>query len=136
MMATIEITYQDQSCCEAVHAASGQRLRAALQPVETSDAGTFSATDLLAAAFGISLAIRLGEAAALELLDLKGMKIKVTKEMAAGPRRRIGRLSALVEMPLPLTSGMKAAFERAAWTCPIKEDLCAEIETKVQFVFT
>ncbi|MFB3905325.1 MAG: OsmC family protein [Acidobacteriota bacterium] len=135
-MATIEITYQDQSCCEAVHAASGQRLRAALQTVETADAGTFSPTDLLAAAFGISLAIRLAEAAASEVLDLKGMKIKVTKEMTGGPRRRIGRLSAVVEMPQQLTSGMKAAFERAARTCPVKENLSADIETKVRFLFT
>ncbi len=134
-MATIEITYQDHSCCEAVHAASGQRLKTELRPARTSGSGTFSPTDLLAAAFGISLAIRLGEAAESELLDLKGMRIKVTKEMTNGPGDRIGRLSALVEMPIQLTSGMKAAFERAARTCPVKESLCAEIETAVQFLF-
>jgi len=134
-MATIEITYQDQSCCEAFHTASGQRLRATNQPVGTAGSETFSPTDLLAAAFGISLAIRLGEAAESELLDLRGMKIQVTQEMTDGPRRRIGRLCALVEMPFPLTSGMKAAFAHAALNCPVKESLCAEIETAVQFVF-
>jgi uncharacterized OsmC-like protein len=134
-MATIEITYQDESCCEAVHTASGQRLKAEVYRPATTGTGTFSPTDLLAAAFGISLAIRLGEAAASELLDLKGMKIKVTEEMTDSPRRRIGRLSASVEMPIQLTSGMKAAFERAARTCPVKESLCAEIETAVQFLF-
>ncbi len=134
-MATIEITYQDQSCCEAFHIASGQRLKAADQPAGMADSGTFSPTDLLAAAFGISLAIRLGEAAESELLDVKGMKIEVTKEMTDGPKRRIGRLFASVEMPIQLTSGMKAAFERAAWSCPVKASLCAEIETAVQFLF-
>ncbi len=134
-MATIEITYQDQSCCEAVHAASGQRLKAEVQPSGTAGKKAFSPTDLLAAAFGISLAIRLGEAAKSELLDLNGMKINITKEMTAAPSRRIGRLSAVVEMPIQLTSGMKAAFESAAHNCPVKESLCAEIETTVQFLF-
>lgn len=134
-MATIEVTYKDHSCCEAVHPASGQRLKAEVQPAGLPGSGTFSPTDLLAAAFGISLAIRLGQAAESELLDLKGMKIKVTKEMSAGSGERIARLSALVEMPVQLTSGMKAAFERAARTCPVKESLCAEIETAVQFLF-
>jgi len=134
-MATIEITYKDRSCFEAVHAASGQQLRAAAGPVGTAGNGTFSPTDLLAAAFGISLAIRLGEAAESELLDLRGMKIGVTKEMIDKPKRRIGRLSALVEMPIQLTSGMKATLERAARTCPVKESLRAEIETVVQFVY-
>jgi len=134
-MGTIEITYQDRSCCEAFHAASGQRLKTEVRPVGTPGVETFSPTDLLAAAFGISLAIRLAEAAESELLDVKGIRIEVTKEMTDGPRRRIGRLSALVQMPIQLTSGMKAAFERAARTCPVKESLCAEIETAVKFVF-
>lgn len=133
-METIEITYQDQTCCEAVHAASGERVKAALEAVETGSV-TFSPTDLLAAAFGISLATQLGEAAASELLDVRGMKIKITKEMTDVPKRRIGRLSALVEMPIQLTSGTKAVFERAARNCPVKESLAAETETIVQFVF-
>jgi putative redox protein len=134
-MATIEITYQDQSCCEAIHEASGQRLKTVVEPGDPSGVRTFSPTDLLAAAFGISLAIRLGQAAESELVDLKGMKIGVTKEMTDRPPGRIGRLSVLVEMPIPLTSGMKAALQHAARTCPVKESLCAEIETAVQFVF-
>jgi uncharacterized OsmC-like protein len=134
-MTTIEISYQDQSCCEAFHPPSGQRLKATDPPVGASTADTFSPTDMLAAAFGISLAIRLGEAAQSELLDLKGMRISVAKEMTDSPKRRIGRLSAIVQMPIPLTSGMKAALERAARACPVKESLCAEIETVVQFVF-
>ncbi len=134
-MATIEITYKDQSCCEAIHAASGQRLKASVGPVDTAAGATFTPTDLLATAFGISLAIQLGQAAESELLDLKGMKIGVTKEMTDGPTRRIGRLCALIEMPIQLTSGTKAAFQRAARTCPIKESLRAEIETAVQFVY-
>jgi len=134
-MATIEITCQDHSCCEAVHAASGQRLKAALQPAGTPASPTFSPTDLLAAAFGVSLAIRLREAAESELLDLTGMRIKVTKELTDEQDEFIGRLSAVVEMPIQLTSGMKAALERAARTCPVKESLRAEIETAVRFQF-
>lgn len=133
-MATIEITYDDRLCCEAVHTASGQRLTVAAGSVATPGV-EFSPTDLLAAAFGISLALRIGEAAESELLDLKGMKVAVTKEMAGGPDQRIRRLSARVEMPIPLTSGMKAALECAARTCPVKESLRGEIETTVQWVF-
>lgn len=136
-MPTIEITYQERSRCEAVHAASGQRLRAEIGPPGTGEDRdrSLSPADLLAAAFGLSLAISLGQAAESEMLDLTGVKIAVTKEMTDGPRRRISRLRAVVEMPVPLTSGMKATFQRAAHNCPVEASLRAEIETAVQFVF-
>jgi putative redox protein len=134
-MATIEVTYEDHSRCEVVHTASGQQLKAEIQPAGSSGSRAFSPTDLLAAAFAVGLAIRLAEAAESESLDLKGMRIKVTKEMSADSGERIGQLSALVEVPLQLTSRMKAVFERAARTCPVKESLRAEIETTVQFLF-
>ncbi|RPI24583.1 MAG: OsmC family peroxiredoxin [Acidobacteria bacterium] len=134
-MVTIEITYRGDLHCEARHRPSGQLVQAAFPPADRAGSDAFSPTDLLAAAFGTCLAIELGRIAEKELLNLAGMRVSVTKEMVDAPVRRIGRLCALIEIPVPLTSGMKASLERAAHRCPVRASLCAEIETGVHFVF-
>jgi putative redox protein len=131
----IEVTYQGDLRCEVVHAPSGNRLLTDA-PVDNQGRGEhFSPTDLVAAAFGSCLATVMGIVAEREAIDLLGMKITVTKEMVADPRRRIGRLATRVEIPHPLTSGMKARLEQAARSCPVMESLCPEVEAPIEFVY-
>lgn len=134
-MVTIGITYRGGLRCKAIHGPSGQTILTDA-PVDNHGKGeSFSATDLVATALGACLATVMGIVAEREGIDLEGMTITVNKEMVADPRRRIGRLTTRIEMPGPLTSGLKAKLESAARTCPVKESLRSEVETPIEFVY-
>ena len=134
-MVTIGITYRSGLRCEAIHGPSSQTLITDA-PVDNNGKGeAFSPTDLVATALGTCLATVMGLVAEREGIDLEGMKITVTKEMIADPKRRIARLTTRIEMPMALTSGLKARLEYAARSCPVKESLRTEVETPIQFVY-
>jgi len=134
-MVTIGITYRSGLRCEAIHAPSGQSLFTDA-PIDNHGKGEgFSPTDLVATALGTCLATVMGLVAQREGIDLEGMKITVTKEMIADPKRRIARLTTRIEMPAALTSGLKAKLEYAARSCPVKESLRGEVETPIQFIY-
>jgi uncharacterized OsmC-like protein len=134
-MITIGITYRSGLRCQAIHGPSGQILFTDA-PVDNHGKGeSFSPTDLVATALGACLATVMGIVAEREGVDLEGMKITVSKEMIADPKRRIARLTTLIEMPVPLTSGLKAKLEYAARSCPVKESLRADVEMPIQFVY-
>jgi putative redox protein len=135
MPVRIDITYNDHLRCAAVHEPSGQILTTDA-PVDNQGRGqSFSPTDLIATAFGTCLATVMGIVAEQELVDLSGMKITVLKDMVNDPKRRIGKLCALVEFPRALTSGTKARLERAARLCPVRESLRADIDLIIEFVY-
>ncbi len=134
-MVTIGITYRSGLRCEAIHGPSNQTLITDA-PVDNHGKGqAFSPTDLVATALGTCLATVMGLVAEREGIDLEGMKISVTKEMVADPKRRISRLTTRIEMPVALTSGLKAKLEYAARSCPVRESLRADVETPIQFVY-
>lgn len=134
-MVTIGITYRSGLRCEAIHGPSGHSIFTDA-PIDNHGKGEgFSPTDLVATAFGTCLATVMGLVAQHEGIDLEGMKITVTKEMIADPKRRIAKLTTRIEMPVALTSGLKAKLEYAARSCPVKESLRGEVETPIQFIY-
>ncbi len=134
-MVTIGVTYRSGLRCQAIHEPSGQTLFTDA-PLDNNGKGeSFSPTDLVATALGACLATVMGIVAEREGVDLEGMKITVSKEMIADPKRRIARLTTRIEMPVPLTSGLKAKLEYAARSCPVKESLRSDVETPIQFVY-
>ncbi len=133
-MAEIEVRYSGGRRCEAVHGPSGTTL---MTDVPTEHGGTgssFSPTDLLAAALGTCVATTLGNVAERNRIDLTGTRLTVTKEMSAGPPRRIAKLSTRILIPRGLDGTQRTKLERAAHSCPVHQTLRGNVEMTIEFV--
>ena len=134
-MIQIDISYQGELRCQAVHGPTGQTLTTDA-PVATRGNGEhFSPTDLVAAELGTCILTIIAGLANRENIDLTGVKISVAKEMASAPQRHIGKLITRVTMPCPLTEQQKAKFERAAHLCPVHESIRPDIEMPIEFIY-
>ena len=131
----IEVGYEGELRCRAVHGPSGNELITDA-PVDNHGKGqSFSPTDLVATALGACMATVMGIYAERHQVDLRGMRIRVKKEMVQQPVRRIGRLSAEIEMPLPGDHPQRQALERTALTCPVHQSLHPDVEKPVTFIW-
>jgi putative redox protein len=134
-MVRIDITYEGELRCEAVHGPSGQVI-VTDAPVDNQGKGEFfSPTDLVAAALGTCIATIMGIAAQKAGIDLGGLKITVDKEMTPEGTRRIGRLTVRVAMPCDLEDGVREKFEAIADLCPVRKSLSPDVETSVSFTY-
>ncbi|MHB2017881.1 MAG: OsmC family protein, partial [Candidatus Xenobia bacterium] len=72
-------------------------------------------------------------------IELKGVRVHVTKEMVSQPARRIGALPVTVTVPADVAKRLseldRERLEQVANTCPVKRSLHADVETKMQFVY-
>lgn len=135
-MVRIEIEYQGELHCEAVHGPSGSKLSTDA-PVDNHGRGeAFSPTDLVATALGTCMATIMGIVAQRHGIDLRGMRIEVVKEMVASPVRRIGRLSTQIRLPLPADHPQRKLLEQAALSCPVHASLHPEVEKPVEFLWS
>jgi uncharacterized OsmC-like protein len=132
-MVNIAIEYQGDLRCRAEHEPSKAHLITDA-PVDNHGKGeSFSPTDLVATGLGACMATIMGIFAQRHEIDLKGMKIKVTKEMTAVPVRRIAKLTTEIWVPVAESSPHKAALERAALACPVHQSLHPDVEKPVIF---
>jgi len=126
-MVRIDVRYVGDLRCEARHAPSGAMLLTDA-PKDNQGLGRgFSPTDLLATAFGTCVLTLMGLAARAHGLDLSGAAAQVEKEMAAAPRRRIGRLT--IELHVPQDPGPEGRrlLETAAHGCPVHASLGPDV---------
>jgi putative redox protein len=65
-------------------------------------------------------------------VELRGMTVQVSKEMADAPRR-IGRLTTEVHIPLPADHPQRELLEKTALGCPVHRSLAAEMERPTEF---
>ena len=134
-MVKIDIEYKGGLHTEALHTPSGIKLQTDA-PLDNGGKGeSFSPTDLLAAALGTCMVTIMGIYAERHGFDIKGTKVSVTKEMAAQPIRRIGKLGVTIEIPLPPNHTQRPALENAALSCPVHKSLNPEVEIPVSFVW-
>ncbi len=132
-MVKVQLRYDGDLRCTAVHGPSGQQLHTDA-PVDNHGRGeSFSPTDLVATALGSCMATLMGIAAARHDIDLQGMTVEVTKEMSADPPRRIARLSTTIRVPQPADHPKRILLENAALTCPVHHSLHPAIEKPVDF---
>ena len=132
-MVQIHIEYQGDLHCDAEHAPSHARLSTDA-PVDNQGKGeSFSPTDLVATALGTCMATIMGIVARRHELELKGMRITVTKEMTSTPVRRIARLTTEIWAPVLESSPLREALERAAHACPVHQSLHPDVEKPVVF---
>jgi len=132
-MVQVSVVYRGGLCCEATHGPSGAPLLTDA-PVDNHGQGrSFSPTDLVATALGTCVATIMAIAAERHGVDLTGLRVTVTKEMAATPRRRIARLETVVEAPAVADAAVRARIERAAAHCPVHASLGEDTEAPVVF---
>ena len=132
-MVKIDIRYQGDLRSTASHGPSGQTLITDA-PLDNHGKGeSFSPTDLVATALGSCMATIMGIAAERHQLDLRGMEIKVTKDMSSDTPRRIAKLQTTIKVPLPPDHPQRVLLENAALTCPVHKSLHPEMEKPVDF---
>ena len=133
-MVAINITYQGDMHCQAVHVPSGTTLLTDAPADNHGKAESFSPTDLVATALGTCILTVMGIKARSMDVDITGATVAVEKDMAANPRR-IGRLSVTVTLPQRLADRQMQQLERAAFTCPVHKSMSPKVEMPIAFVW-
>ena len=132
-MVEINIAYEGELRCSAVHGPSSNVLQTDA-PVDNNGRGeTFSPTDLVATALGTCMLTIMGMLAERHGWDLSGAKVQVTKHMVADPKRRIGKLDVELRIPGEFDEKQRRALEKAALSCPVHESLGEGIEQVIRF---
>ena len=132
-MVEIDITYEGDLRCTAVHQPSGTVLHTDAPKDNMGKGESFSPTDLAATGLGTCMMTVMGILARRLEVDLTGTRVKVTKEMAAAPIRRIARLRVDITVPRIVSPEHRQQLERAAHTCPVSKSLHPDVEVPVTF---
>ena len=133
-MVEITAVYEGQLHCTAAHGPSGSTLPTDAPKDNMGKGESFSPTDLVATALGTCMLTTMAIVAQRHGIELKGGRVRVTKEMVSQPSRRIGALG--VELVLPnaeLSDDDRKRLENAALTCPVQRSLHPDVRMPVTF---
>lgn len=134
-METIRTEYLGNLRTKALHVQSGNELLTDA-PVDNNGKGEyFSPTDLVATAFGSCMLTVIGIVAQRSSFSIDGTKLKITKIMAADPRR-IGEI--IVEFNFPQNNYSfkeKEIIKHTALTCPVAKSLHPDLKQTLIFNF-
>jgi len=133
-MVAIQVEYQGDLHCRAVHGPSGTGLNSDAPKDNQGRGESFSPTDLVATALGTCMLTTMGILARTLGIDMAGATATVEKEMTPPPRR-IGRLTVRIHMPQALSPEDQLKLERAAHTCPVQKSLHPDVETPIAFTW-
>jgi putative redox protein len=132
----IDIEYEGELHCRAVHEPSGVSLETDA-PVDNHGRGaSFSPTDLLATGLGTCMATVMGILARERGYELTGMTVRVIKHMTPPPRR-VARLEVTLTIPEAGAAGIdaqgRADLERRANECPVRLSILPAIDVPIAF---
>lgn len=132
-MATIETVYEGGLRTRAKHLASGIEIITDA-PVDNQGKGeAFSPTDLLSASLGSCMLTIMGIAANTHGINMDQTRIRITKIMAANPRR-VAEVQIEFDMPAKDYSDKeKSILEHAARTCPVALSLHPDLVQSITF---
>ena len=134
-MVEIEILYEGDLHCSAVHLPSGNTL-VTDAPLDNNGRGeAFSPTDLMATALGSCMATVIGIVAKRKELALEGMTVNVRKFMPDEQPRRIKRLELDLQIPLPASHSDRKLLESAARGCPVHQSIHPDIEVVMNWAW-
>ena len=134
-MVEIEILYEGDLHCSAVHLPSGNTL-VTDAPLDNNGRGeAFSPTDLMATALGSCIATVIGIVAKRKELAIEGMTVNVRKFMSDGQPRRIKRLELDLQIPLPASHVDRKLLESAARGCPVHQSIHPDIEVVMNWAW-
>jgi len=133
---TSQIIYEGNLRTVATHLQSGTVIETDAPTDNQGKGERFSPTDLVATALGNCMMTIMGIKARDMNVDLAGMKIDITKIMAANPRR-IGEIKVVINLPdnLQTDEKQRTILERAAMTCPVFESLHPDLKKDVEFMW-
>jgi putative redox protein len=134
-MVQIDIVYQGKLRCKAQHEPSGTTMITDAPKDNQGEGASFSPTDLVATALGTCMLTIMGIVAQRDNIDLTGSTVRVIKEMAAAPVRRIGKLTVTIHVPQKLSDVEQQKLRNAAMTCPVHKSLHPDIEAPIEFQF-
>ncbi len=129
-MVKCTIVYQGELRNELTHVNSGMSTLSDAPCDNHGKGESFSPTDLMCSALGACMATIMGIYAQQNNIDLRGMKIEVTKHMATDPRR-IAKIETAIDVPLPADTPHRAALENCALTSPAMQSLHPDIEVPI-----
>jgi putative redox protein len=132
-MVEIDIEYEGDLHCRAVHGPSGAGIVTDAPKDNQGKGEAFSPTDLLATSLGTCMMTIMGIYARTKGIDLTGTRVHVTKEMAVGPRRRVGTLNVTFHLPRHVAEESRRALERAAGSCPVRLSLSHDTAIEVTY---
>ncbi|HEX4006066.1 MAG TPA: OsmC family protein [Acidobacteriaceae bacterium] len=134
-MVAIEIEYQGELHCRAVHGPSGTALSTDAPRDNQGRGESFSPTDLVATALGTCMLTIMGIQARTLAIDIAGTTATVEKEMTAAAPRRIERLTVRIHVPHEVSAENRQRLERAAYTCPVHKSLHPDVQKPVSFTW-
>src|SRR3954464_15751001 len=132
-METSQGIYLGELRTEATHVRSGNKIITDAPPDNQGKGEAFSPTDLLAASLGSCMLTVMGIACRTHGMNIDGTKIKVTKIMAANPRR-VSEIHIVFDMPgNNFTDKEKSILENTARTCPVALSIHPDIKQVITF---
>ena len=134
-MVAIQLEYQGDLHCKAVHGPSGTELNTDAPKDNQGRGESFSPTDLVATALGACMLTVMGIMARTLNIDLAGTTATVEKEMTTTPPRMIASLSVRIRVPHSLSPENKQKLERAARTCPVHKSLHPNVQAPIEFIW-
>ena len=134
-MVTIQLEYQGDLHCKAVHEPSGNELSTDAPKDNQGRGESFSPTDLVATALGSCMLTVMGIIARTLNLDITGATATVGKEMTTAPPRRIARLDVKINIPQQISPEDRLKLERAAHTCPVHKSLHPDVQSPIEFTW-
>ncbi|MGA8629406.1 MAG: OsmC family protein [Terracidiphilus sp.] len=134
-MVNIQIEYQGDLHCKAVHGPSGTELITDAPKDNQGRGESFSPTDLVATALGTCILTTMGIAARTQNIDIAGAIASVEKEMTATAPRRIQRLAVKISVPHSISEENREKLERAAHTCPVHRSLHPDVQMPIEFTW-
>jgi putative redox protein len=134
-MVSIQLEYQGELHCKAVHGPSGTELNTDAPKDNQGRGESFSPTDLVATALGSCILTIIGIMARTLSIDIAGTTATVEKEMTATPPRMIASLKVKIHVPHAISPEIREKFERAAHTCPVHKSLHPDIQAPIEFTW-
>ena len=134
-MVVIQMEYEGNLHCKAVHEPSGTVLTTDAPKDNQGRGESFSPTDLVATALGTCILTTIGILARTLNLSIDGATASVEKEMSSTPPRKIGSLAVKVRIPHSIDPENRQKIERAAHTCPVHRSLHPDVQAPIIFTW-
>jgi putative redox protein len=134
-MVSIEMKYQGDLHCSAVHGPSGTEIDTDAPKDNQGRGESFSPTDLVATALGTCILTTMGIMARTLEVNIEGATATVDKEMTSSAPRRIERLTVKIHMPPGVSEESRPKLERAAHACPVHRSLHPDVELPISFTW-
>jgi putative redox protein len=132
-METIRTTYSGKLRTQSLHIKSGETIITDAPPDNHGLGQAFSPTDLMSASLGSCMLTLMGIAARTHQIEMDNTEIRITKIMAANPRR-VAEIVIDFEFPeINYTEKQKTILENAARTCPVALSLHPELKQTLNF---